>query len=120
MQQLLNLILVINSIMVVFNLIRKKMFHSFMIMKKKISPTDVLWTRTRLFWAGFESLVIFLHPLRMLVGKKHTVNNMIIASEIYYYYNDPLHIIQLYKVFIIMRSVFTNSYFSSNRAYRVW
>lgn len=34
-------------------------------------------------------------------------------------YNDSLHIIQLYKTWLILRSVLTNSPYATNRAHRI-
>jgi hypothetical protein len=109
----------INILMVIINYLRYKLMNKFFIMKGMRDPDATLKSVGIFNFVILESLIIFLGPSPFLIGRKYHTENIIIASDIYYMYNDSLHIIQLYKTWLILRSVLTNSPYANNRAYRI-
>jgi hypothetical protein len=121
-QRIYNILLIvsgINLLMIVFNILRTTLMNKFYIAKGMREPSSTLKSSGKLPWLCLESLLIFMGPSPFLIGMKYHTENIIIASDIYYMYNDSLHILQLYKTWLILRSVLTNSPFATNRAYRI-
>lgn len=117
--KILLIVSVINILMLIINILRYTLLNKFFIMKGKRPQGETLRSSGELSWVCFESFLIFMGPSPFLIGLRYYTENIIIASDIYYMYNDSLHIIQLYKTWLILRSVLTNSPYATNRAQRV-
>jgi hypothetical protein len=64
---------------------------------------------------------LFCHPSPFFLGRKLSFENVNLAGEsLYHDINDIFHIMQVYKVYIIIRSLLTSSFYQSARAQRVW
>lgn len=120
MKNILYIMLLLNIILVVINILRYILFEQFLFIKEIKDETMKFMRKRDYFWILMETFMILMGPFTFFIGETIVVNNMIIASDIYYFWNDYLHMNQLYKVIIILRSYLRSSEFSSNRAYRVW
>ena len=90
---ILLIVSVINILMIIINVLRYKLLNKLFIMKGKREPGETLSTAGELSWVYIESFLIFMGPSPFLIGLKYHTENIIIASDIYYMYNDSLHII---------------------------
>lgn len=72
-----------------------------------------------LFELPLETLVILITPSPFLVNMKHFEAYVFYESKLFYKDNDILHLLALFKVFVILRAVLTKSIWYSDRAYRV-
>ena len=121
--EMINNILVIigwiNIMMVIINILRYVLRNRFKIIKMEKPPGTTLWESGRMPFIITESLFILIGPCHWFIGKKFFTYNRIIAEEIYYMYNDILHVIQLYKIWLIARSILQNSRYASNRSHRI-
>lgn len=120
MRNILWIILWLNMILGLLNILRFFFFQHFYLLKQVKDKTKRFLRKRDYFFIAFETFIILCGPSVFIIGRQIFVNNMIIASDIYYFVNDFFHLIQLYKVIIILRSALRSSEFSSNRAYRVW
>ena len=116
---LLYIVMMITPIIVVLNLLRQYLYFRFKQVKKMYSIKKNLWTWSRIINLFIQSLLILVHPNILLLGNRVTMYNKTVAAEIYYNYNDVALVFQYYKVFIIFRGLLNNTYYSSNRAYRI-
>ena len=106
--------------MMIINIFRMALKFKYRIVKKEINSKAQFLTKRRISKLIIESILIMIHPSPFIVGKFMITFNPIVSSEIYYHYNDPLHLIQFYKIYIIIRSFLMLSPYSTNRARRVW
>ena len=111
--------MMITPIIVVLNLLRQYLYFRFKQVKKMYSIKKNLWTWRRIVSLILQSLVILIHPNILLLGYKVTMYNKTVAAEVYYNLNDIALVFQYYKIFIIFRGILNNTYYSSNRAYRI-
>jgi len=117
---LLIMILFFNIIIVLINFLRAALYHKFLKLKGIVEQDCPLLTKQNMVILFFQKLILLAHPSIFFIGKKYTIFNMIIATDVYYFYNDFLNFLQLYKGYIIIRSFASRSFYSSNRAFRVW
>lgn len=120
MRNNLRITLALNIFLALVNLLRAVFYQQFLLIRGIKDESTPFFRKRDLIWLVIESILISLSPFTFFIGRKIIVSNAIIASDIYYFWNDFLHINQLYKVIIILRSFLRSSEFSSNRAYRVW
>lgn len=111
--------MMITPIIVVLNLLRQYLYFRFKQVKKVYSIKKNLWTKTRIATLILQSVIILIHPNVLFLGYRITSYNRTVAANIYYNLNDIALVFQYYKIFIIFRGVVNNSYYSSNRAYRI-
>ena len=117
---ILDLIMISSIWMVVLNVIRRVLFFRFQRLRRKFQKREKRFGKAA--WAKMigQNLCLLVMPLRSLVGHQLNRQNDQIESQIFYYGNDFLNLFQLYKLYPVIRSYITSSFFSSNRSYRVW
>lgn len=117
----LTLMMLINSVLTVFNIFRKYLFFKFFKKKKMMEQGQSFLSGTTINWLFWESLLIFAHPSPYFLElERISIKNQIINGVIKYRVNNLFYISNLYKWILILKSSFTNTLYKSSRAYRVW
>ena len=114
------MIIFFNIIIVLVNLLRRTLYHKFLKLKGIVDQDEPFFTRDRSVRVLMESALLIAHPNPIFLAKRWNIFNMILATTVFYNYNDFLNFLQLYKIFIIIRSIASRSVHYSNQAFRVW
>jgi potassium intermediate/small conductance calcium-activated channel subfamily N protein 2 len=112
------MLFLISSILVMLNLSRKLMVNKFKELTTGKRSDATLMSR---FMTLIRCIALFCHPSPFFLGKKLSFENVNLAGEnLYHDINDIFHILQVYKVYIVVRALLTSSAYQSDRAQRVW
>ena len=68
----------------------------------------------------FEFILLFMQPYPFLVNKKHYVYNKLVDADIYYNWNDYLHLISLSKFIYLISAFLNTTKWKSSSADRIW
>lgn len=108
------MLFLISCILVMLNLSRKIMVNKFKELTTGKRSDSTFSTRMMTI---IRCLALFCHPSPFFLGKKLIFENVNLAGEnLYHDVNDIFHIMQVYKVYIIIRSLLTSSQYQSARA----
>lgn len=109
----------VSILMVIINVIRS--YNAFVLskMRFKVKKTAMYLTPRKLARIIGQSLIMAICPYPFIAGKSFCTMNYYAHQRVCYYMNDLFHILQLAKLFYIVRSMMQSSRFASSRAYRV-
>lgn len=111
--------MIVSILMVIINIFRKVLTFRLAIFRLERPENARFFTRGIVIRLAMQSIMIALCPLPFFSKKNTCSMNKIVGKELCYKYNDFLHILQFYKLYFIIKSLTTNSDFSSASAYRV-
>ena len=109
--------MLISLFLSLMNYIRQAIIIKYDRMINDKPPRKTWWYR---IFKVMESLLILVHPSPFLIGYQIPIYNRVIGATIYYNVNDFMHLAQIYKVYLIVRSLLIHSKYQSPRAQRVW
>ena len=120
LEPLIDFIILASILMALLNLVRNVLLFKFRKMRRRFQKSDKRWGFNLTFQLMLQTVLILLFPMTSNVGQSLKVMNRSTNSYIFYQKNDFLIACQMFKIFPVLRSYITSSFFSSNRAYRVW